>query len=99
MNRWFGTSQDSQQQASERASRAARRTIASQVVPLVLSDSEDEYRDCNTSNSNIFGGLDGADDIVDDDDMSQAELAAQAELTRQRALPVDESDFDNDPDS
>ena len=62
MNRWWGTSDDSQRQASERTSRAARRTI-SRLPQINLGDSsDDEYEDCNLSNSFILN-LDGADDV------------------------------------
>ena len=64
MHRWWGSSQDSAQQSSERDQRAARRVIAEQNknLRLALSDSEDEeYRDCNLSRS-FISNLDGADD-------------------------------------
>ena len=94
MNRWWGNSSDSANQAADRDRRAARRTINS--LPAVLSDpgsDEDDFRDCDTSL--LFGNVDGADDLDETDDMA----AAAAELARQRALPVEDSDFDNDPDS
>ena len=89
MNRWWGNSADAERQAGERSSRAARRTISS--LPVVQSDSEEDYLDCDTSG--IFGDLDGNDDTAIDD------MAAAAELARQRALPVDEANYDNDPES
>ena len=96
MQRWFGTQADSDRQTADRNSRAARRTIAQQ--PTIPSDSSgDEYNDCDTS---LIFGVDGADDVDD----SSAEMAvtaqqAAAELARQRALPIEDSDFDNDPAS
>ena len=96
MNRWFGSSQDSDRQASERNRRAARRTIAS--LQNIASDSDDEFGDANQSLSNL--NLDG--EPGDDPDMADAEqrrLAAEAELTRQRGLAVEDADFQNDPDS
>ena len=91
MNRWWGGATDSDKQANERNSRAARRIISQQQKEqsLILSSDEDDYADCDTSG--IFGGLDGADELPED--------MAAAELARQRALPVDESDFENDPES
>ena len=67
MNRWWGNKDDSDKQAADRSSRAARRTIAQQLV--LQSDSEDDYEDCDTSG--IFGGLDGANDL---DDSSSADM-------------------------
>ena len=92
MNRWWGTSSDSDKQAADRASRAARRTIAS--LQTVQSDSDGDYEDCDTSL--LFSNLDGADDV--DEMPTPAEIAA-AELARQRSLPVEDADFDNDVDS
>ena len=90
MNRWWGSSNDSDKQAAERNARAARRTIA--ALPTVNSDSDDEYGDCETS---LLFGVDGADDAS----LDNAEMAeAAAELARQRALPFEDADFDNDPD-
>ena len=62
MNRWWGNSADAERQAGERSSRAARRTISS--LPVVQSDSEEDYLDCDTSG--IFGGLDSNDDTAID---------------------------------
>ena len=86
-NCWSGTPSKSDQQKSERSQRAAKRFIRT----LPKSDSEDDnFEDCDTS-FNRQVNLDGADDLPD-------EMAA-AELARQKALPVSESDFDNDEDS
>ena len=105
MNRWWGSKSESDQQASARSQRAARRSI--NKLDLHLSDDE-EYKECDTSfnNTSIFS-VDGANDNFEDslsDDpsaepstMSQAEIAA--ELARQRALPVEDADFENDPES
>ena len=96
MNRWWGSSADSDKQSSERDSRAARRTL--RTFPQIPSDSsEDEFNDCDTSL--LFSG-DGQNDLVEsDDDMDQQAAAAAAKLARQKALPVDQADFENDPDS
>ena len=96
MNWWPGSKQDSISQAADREARAAGRnaraaqsTIA--ALPLVLSDDDDgDYQDCDTS---LLFSTDGAND--DENIMN----AAAAELARQRALPFEESDFENDPDS
>ena len=87
MSRWFGSVQDSDRQASERNQRAARRAIAS--FPVISSGSEDEFGDCETS---IHLQVDGADDDIE-------ENMAAAELARQKALPVDESNYENDPEA
>ena len=90
MNRWLGSKGTSDKQASERNSRAARRTIAGLPVPLVLSD-DDEFQDCDTS---LLFSTDGAGD-KDSDSLSTSSdgAMADAELARQRALPVSEADF------
>ena len=97
MHRWWGNSAESDKQAGERNSRAARRSIRDLHLNLSSDDEEDVYADCDTSG--IFGGLDGNDDIVDEVDMDAQAAAAAAELARQRALPVEDSDFDNDPEA
>ena len=97
MNRWWGSSKDSDQQAADRASRAARRTINSLPLPSSSDDEEGEYRDCDTSL--LFGNVDGADDVDSEDEMTNAAAAAAAELARQRELPVDQADFENDSES
>ena len=56
MNRWWGTKADSETQSSQRDSRAARRTIA--ALPVVSSDDEEGYEDCNLSHSFLIN-LDG----------------------------------------
>lgn len=93
MHRWWGSSADSEEQAADRASRAARRTIRS--LPSDPED-EEEFADCDTSlaNASIFQG-DGADS----DDGSTASDDMAAELARQKALPVEEADFENDEDA
>ena len=96
MNRWFGTTDDSEKQASARNQRAARRTIAKLSIPTSPSVSDDDFNDCETS---FRHNLDGEGGEPDDMDADQAAAAAAAELNRQRSLPVDESDFENDPDS
>ena len=90
MNRWWGSKADSDNQAAERNSRAARRVI--QTLPQLpdSSDEDAEYNDCDTSL--LFSNVDGADDNLSDD-MNAAELA------RQRALPVEDSNFEDDPES
>ena len=65
MNRWWGSAEDSDKQAGERSQRAARRTIAAQ---LVLSESdEDDFKDCDLSKS-FLGNLDGNDSVPASDD-------------------------------
>ena len=61
MNWWGGSREDSDKQASERAARQARRTIAAQ--PKISSDSEDDhFAECDLSGSFLLN-LDGADDV------------------------------------
>ena len=94
-NWWGGSSADADKQTSERNSRAARRTIAEQLENLQSPASGDDevYEDCDTSG--LFGGVDGGDD-ADLDDMA---AAAAAELARQKRLPVEDADYENDDDS
>ena len=94
MNRWWGSSSDSEKQASERNQRAARRII--NTLPE-LSDSEDDFNDCETSiNNKSIYQLDGneSEDSSIVDEMSDA-----AELARQRALPVAQADFPDDSEA
>ena len=86
MNRWWGNDKVSAEQASARSQRAARRTIKSLNIP-VLSESDDEYAECNTSIQQVDG--------ADDDAMADAAARAAAELARQKALPFEESDYEN----
>ena len=96
MNRWFGTQADSDRQASERSSRAARRTIAGLQIPLVLSDEDDEFNDCETSlHLPIVDG-------TDDGDLSEAGGSAGGENTPQvatMAVSFDKENKDNDAES
>ena len=72
MNRWWGSKDESEKQAGDRAQRAARRTINN--LQLALSD-DDEYTECNTSfnNSSLFN-LDGAGDIDSEDSENETEI-------------------------
>ena len=103
MNRWWGNATDSQKQAASRDDRAASRSQRSardtlRNLHLALSSDEDDFRDCDTSihNASIFN-LDGQGDT--ESISSDADMADAAELARQRALPVEDADFENDPDS
>ena len=95
MNRWKGDDQDSLRQSSERSSRAARRAIAQQTK--IASESEDEDFFAANDVSLPLQGLNLDGEPGDDDIMSATEAAA--ELARQRALPVDTSNYVNDTDS
>ena len=76
MNRWWGGKDDSDRQADERNQRSARRTISQLPVPVLSSDDDAEFADCDTSG--LFGGVDGADDL-DDSSSSVSDMnAAQA---------------------
>ena len=89
MNRWWGNANDSDRQQSERNQRAARRYIQSNII----ASDEDEFADANSSLTlDPVLNLDG--DAID---MNAAEAAA--ELARQRALPVAESNFADDEDA
>ena len=104
MNRWWGSSSDSQQQSAERDQRAARRKITSlNLNPL--SDNDDEFQDCNTSigNTSIFNAnLDGADSVPvsdeSEDETDNMPLSA-AELAVEKAKPVESADFPDDPEA
>ena len=60
MNRWWGGKNDSDRQSSERDARAARRTIAGLQLPLLSSDDDADYNDCETSLH--LPNVDGTDD-------------------------------------
>ena len=94
MNWWKGSAEDSRRQASDRDSRAARRTI--NALPVVASDSDDDFGDAQTSFSK--GNVDGNDDLTDSEE-DMVDAAAAAELARQRAMPVEDADFEDDADS
>ena len=85
MHRWFGSHTDSERQAGERAQRAARRKIATLPVVDAISDSEDEYRDCDLSNS--FLNLDGQGD---DSVSSEPEVAIMAAFDTENGQDDDE---------
>ena len=87
MHRWFGSSTDSERQAGERAQRAARRQIATLPVVDTISDSEDEYRDCDLSNSFINLNVDGQND---DSVSSEPEVAIMAAFDTENGQDDDE---------
>ena len=96
MNRWWGSSQDADDQRSSRNQRAARRYIRSNII----SSEEEEFDDANSSlafdpNINLDGETAG---MAPTEDERQAE-AARIELARQKRLPVAEADFDDDDDA
>ena len=94
MNRWWGSKEDSDKQASERDQRSARRVLNEQQLLFQEDSASDgEYADCNLSASFILN-LDGAGD-----DEELAMDAAARELARQRGLPVEDADFENDSES
>ena len=98
MNRWWGSAADSAKQAGERASRAARRTIASQQQQLgsVNSDSDDNalYKDANTSG---LLNVDGNDDQLSDD--GAANSSGSSNSNNMPATPFDQEDKENDAES
>ena len=65
MNRWFGSAADSEKQAADRNTRAARRTIAS--LPSLALSSDEEFGDAETSLSNL--NLDGQVDNDEEETM------------------------------
>ena len=99
MNRWFGDAAKASQQASERNQRAARKTLREQAAYQSMSEDEElEFHEANNSLSislNVDGGADSDSGSLQSDDMN----AAQAELARQRALPVEDADFEDDPEA
>ena len=99
MHRWFGSSSDSDKQASERDARAARRIIASQPELHLSEDEPDDFEDCNTSvaNVSIFQG-DGADD-EDLDSASIPDYEPQTPPAIMPPVPFDMENKENDEDS
>ena len=105
MNRWWGTSDDSSKQASDRNSRAARRTI--NQLQLRLSDDE-EFEDCETSinNTSIFN-LDGQVDPESEDSRASSPSRpstpnmplSAAELAAEKAKPFEDSSYPDDADA
>ena len=96
MFRWTGNKDDSEKQAADRSSRAARRTIASLPIPVLSSDEEVEFNDCETSFAGAgIPNLDGNDD---EPEMDAAQRAA-AELQRQRALPIEDANYESHEDA
>ena len=98
MHRWFGSSQDAEEQASQRDQRAARRFISS--IPQV-SESDDEYAECDSSlnNQSIFLGVDGADDgLADSDENLETDVMVltAAELAAEKAKPFEDASFPDD---
>ena len=89
MNRWLGSTSDSASQASQRDQRAARRII--QSLPSPASASDEEFEECDTSFSAHLN--------LDGDPSSDVMTEAAAELARQRALPVEDSNFEDDADA
>ena len=95
MFRWSGNKATSNEQASERDSRAARRTIRSLNLNPLSSD--DEFEDANTSFNRSLN-LDGdAGDSPEEMAAEQARLAA--ELAAEKAKPVQDSDFADDDEA
>ena len=90
MNRWWGSKDDSDRQAGERASRAARRVIADQVQ--VKSDSEDDFQDCDTSG--LLLNVDGNDDDLDD-----TPVVPEQPADTMPATPFDMEDKENDAEA
>ena len=83
MNRWFGTKEDSDRQASARNARAARRTIAS-LPELRLSSDEDDFNDCESSFTTSLN-LDGQ---VDDETDSQPSTSAASQPAASPVVPA-----------
>ena len=80
MNRWWGSKSDSNQQASARDQRAARRIV--NTLDLRLSDDEElDFQDCDTSinNISIFSNVDGADDIDELESVADASTVSMAD--------------------
>ena len=93
MNWWPGNSEDSARQSSERNQRSARRAIRN--LPVINSDS-DEYEDANSSINILTGNL-NLDGHADSDEETMD--AAARELARQKALPVEEANYEDDSDA
>ena len=109
MHRWFGSQQDSSQQAAsrdqraaDRERRAARETLANlNLNPL--SDEEDIYEDCNLSinNTSIFN-LDGQADeesSSESDHTPEGDSMDAATLAAEKAKPFEDANFPDDEDA
>ena len=114
MNRWWGSSKQSEEQASQRDQRAAQRELNS--LDLHLSD--DEFAECDTSfhNRSIFS-LDGAADQDLEDSVEVAPAPAvpstsnsadtagstmamsEAEINAQKLLPFEDSSYPDDSEA
>ena len=102
MNRWWGSSSDSERQSSERDQRAAKRYIKNlDLNPL--SEDEDNFQDCDLSinNTSIFGGVDGNDDLDEDPVVSANQSGAMnaQQLAAEKAKPVEEASYPDDDDA
>ena len=95
MNRWGGSKEVSEAQASSRDQRAARRHLASNPQYLLGTDSLNNsfYEDCNSSLINV----DGTDDSMTA--AEQAAAAARALMAAELAKPFEEQDFDDDSEA
>ena len=89
---WFGTPASSASQAADRNQRAARRAISQ--LQQVTSDSDDDFRDANTSFSAKLN-LDG-----DAEDLDQSIMTAEAAaLAAEMAKPLDKRNYADDPEA
>ena len=102
MNRWFGTKEDSDKQASDRNARAARRTIAAFPQVVLSSDEDEVFGECETS---FHFNVDGQFDEDEDQPTVPQEPAASTSADNASAaaampsVPFDKEDKDNDVDS
>ena len=95
MNRWWGSSKDSDRQASERSARAAKRTISK--LPLILSSDSDEYEDCDTSGLELGLNIDGEPGSLDSS-VVEPPVDPPAAIMPD-AVPFDMEDKANDDDA
>ena len=107
MHRWFGSKEDSAEQASNRDRRAAQRTINSLTLQLSSEDENEEYEDCNLSihHTSIFS-LDGAndddlEDSVNSEESSSAGIMAltAAQLAVEKAKAFEDASYPDDDEA
>ena len=97
MNRWPFSSQASEEQASQRNQRAARRTIRSQQQ--VQSDSDEEnFRDAENS-FNASLNLDGEPNEPEEPDMADEAARRAALVATEMAKPFDKRNLPDDAEA
>ena len=98
MNRWWGSSDDSQRQASERAGRAARRTIRN--LDLNILSDEENFEDAETSFNFANLNLDGqGEDDLETSSTSTPAVEPTQPAANMPATPFDMESKDDDSEA